>query len=113
MKLPFNPNEYTESIGKDEPEIEYLMPDEVADFLSKISNDFWYSAFVTTLGTGLRAGELAALQWKHIDLPGGFIRVEQSLARINTYQVEGDKTKLIMQKPKTKKSIRRVPLPWM
>lgn len=110
-KIGVNPNDYTEPIGKDEPEIEYLTPDEIVDFLDKISADFWYNAFVTALGTGLRAGELVALQWKDIDLNGGFIKVSQSFARVNTYQTEGPKTNLIVQTPKTKKSIRKVPLP--
>jgi hypothetical protein len=30
---------------------------------------------------------------------------------VNTYKTEGPKTKLIIQEPKTKKSIRKVPLP--
>jgi integrase len=110
-KIAVNPNEYTEPIGKDEPEIEYLTPEEIAEFLDKISADFWHSAFVTALGTGLRLGELVALQWKHIDVTGGFIKVSQSAVEVNTYQAEGPKTRLIIQEPKTKKSIRKVPLP--
>lgn len=110
-KIPFDPNQYTEPIGKEDPEIEYLTPEEIADFLEKISDDYFYPAYVTALGTGLRVGELAALQWKHIDLSGGFLRVEQSAARIKTHQAEGPKEKVIIQEPKTRKSIRKIPLP--
>jgi integrase len=110
-RISFNPNDYTESIGKDEPEIEYLTPEEIADFLDKISNDFWYPAFVIALGTGIRVGELAALQWKHVDFKNGFLKVCQSAVQVNTYETQGPKTKLIIQTPKTKRSNRRVPLP--
>lgn len=110
-KISFNPNEYTEPIGKNEPEIEFLTPDEVAEFLDKVRTDYWYPAFVTALGTGLRAGEMSGLQWRSVDLQGGFLKVEQSVARIKTHGSEAAKSKMIIQKPKTKKSARKIPLP--
>ena len=110
-KIAVNPNEYTESIRKGDPEIEYLTPEEIADFLNKISNDYWYPAFVTALGTGLRRGELLGLQWKHVDLENGLLRVEQILTKINTYSKTEPKSKIILQSPKTKKSARKIPLP--
>ena len=110
-KIQFNPNDYTEPIGKDEPEIEYLTPEEVAEFLDKVSNDYWYPAFVTALGTGLRVGELAGLQRNDFNLDEGFVKVQRTITRINTHEATGPKTKLIIQTPKTKKSIRKVPLP--
>lgn len=110
-KIQFNPNDYTEPIGKDEPEIEYLTPEEVVEFLDKVSNDYWYPAFVTALGTGLRVGELAGLQRSDFNLEEGFVKVQRTITRINTHEKEGPKTKLIIQTPKTKKSIRKVPLP--
>ena len=110
-KIAINPNEYTESIRTNDPEVEYLTPEEIADFLVKISNDYLYPAFVTALGTGLRRGELAALQWKHVDLENKFLRVEQILTKINTYSKTEPKSKVIIQSPKTKKSARKIPLP--
>jgi len=110
-KIAVNPNEYTEPIRTNDPEIEYLTPEEITDFLIKISNDYLYPAFVTALGTGLRRGELAALQWKHVDLENGFLRVEQILTKINTYSKTEPKSKVILQSPKTKKSTRKIPLP--
>jgi integrase len=110
-KIPFDPNQYTESIGKENPEVEYLTLEEIADFLEKISDDYWYPAYVTALGTGLRVGELAALQWKHIDIASGFLKVEQSAVKVNNYKSGGQKQSVTIQQPKTKKSIRKVPLP--
>jgi integrase len=115
-KIQFNPNDYTESIGKNDPEIEYLTSEEVADLLEKVSKDlslpaFVHAALVTALGTGLRVGELAALQRRDFNLEEGFVKVERTITRINTYEEEGPKTKLLIQAPKTKKSARKVPLP--
>ncbi|MGE5607173.1 MAG: tyrosine-type recombinase/integrase [Bacteroidota bacterium] len=110
-KIQFNPNDYTEPIGKDNPEIEYLTPEEVTEFLDKVSNDYWYPAFVTALGTGLRVGELAALQRNDFNLDEGFVKVQRTATRINTHETAGPKTRLIIQTPKTKKSVRKVPLP--
>jgi integrase len=110
-KIPFNPNSLTEPIGKIDPDIKYLTPEEIADFLEKVSNDFWYPAFVTALGTGLRVGELAALQRSDFDFEKGFVKICRNVVRVKTYSDDGPKTKLIIQTPKTKNSIRKVPLP--
>jgi integrase len=110
-KISFNPNDFTESIGKNDTDIEYLTPEEIADFLDRISNDYWYPAFVTALGTGLRVGELAALHKSDFDLEKRFVKVCRNVVRVRTYDKEGAKTKLIIQTPKTKKSVRKVPLP--
>jgi integrase len=110
-RIPFNPNSLTEPIGKIDPDIKYLTPEEIADFLEKVSNDFWYPAFVTALGTGLRVGELAALQRSDFDFEKGFVKICRNVVRVKTYSADGPMTKLIIQTPKTKNSIRKVPLP--
>jgi integrase len=110
-KISFNPNDFTEFIGKNDTDIEYLTPEEIVNFLDGISDDYWYPAFVTALGTGLRVGELAALQRSDFDLEKGFVKVCRNVVRVRTYDRERSKTKLIIQTPKTKKSVRKVPLP--
>jgi integrase len=110
-KIAFNPNDFTESIGKTTPDIEYLTPEEIAEFLDKVSNDYWYPAFVTALGTGLRVGELAALQRSDFHLEKGFVSVCRNIVRVRTYKEDGARTQLLTQTPKTKKSVRKVPLP--
>lgn len=110
-KIAFNPNDYTEPIGKDKPEIEYLTPEEIVDFLEKISDDYWYPAIVTALGTGLRVGEIAGLKRSDFNFEEGFVKVQRNVAKVKTHATEGPKNKLIVQTPKTKTSIRKVPLP--
>ena len=62
------------------------------------------------LNAGLRIGEVCALQWDDVDVASGVIRVNKTIQRI--YLVDGEEkyTELIVDKPKTKNSIREVPM---
>ena len=62
------------------------------------------------LNAGLRIGEVCALQWDDIDVAAGVIRVGKTIQRI--YLVDGKEkyTELIIDKPKTKNSIREIPM---
>ena len=63
-----------------------------------------------TLMTGLRVGELCALQWKDIDLKNGLVNVTKTMQRIQDF--EGKKaTKIIIGTPKSKTSVRSIPIP--
>lgn len=65
-----------------------------------------------SLYTGLRIGEVCALQWKHIDLEEGLLKVRQTIQRIrNTEDTEGARTRVIIGEPKSRQSIRDIPLP--
>lgn len=63
------------------------------------------------LCTGMRIGELWALRWQDIDMEEMVIKVRHTIQRIYITD-EGDKkyTKLILDTPKTKESIRDIPL---
>ena len=62
------------------------------------------------LSAGLRIGEVCALRWNDIDIISGVIHVNKTLQRI--YLVDGETryTELIEDAPKTKNSIREVPM---
>jgi len=60
-----------------------LAPDELWA-LAEAMPKRYRAAVVVSFLSGLRAGELFALQRKHVDLAAGTIRVEQSLARSGT-----------------------------
>jgi integrase len=63
---------------------------------------------VICLNTGIRIGELCALQWKNIDLDKKILYVKNTLQRI--YDNEQKQTKIIIDVPKTAKSIRQIPI---
>lgn len=63
------------------------------------------------LATGMRIGEVCALQWGYIDLSGGLIHVKQTLQRIYTKEHGTGKSKVIVTAPKSFNSNRYIPLP--
>ena len=62
------------------------------------------------LSTGMRIGEVCALKWSDIDLGAETIHVNRTIERI--YIIEGDerRTELVIGTPKTKNSIREIPI---
>ncbi|MBE1306203.1 site-specific integrase [Clostridium botulinum] len=64
------------------------------------------------LGTGLRQGELLGLKWNDIDINNKQLKVERSIKQVNIISSNGSREyKTIVQSPKTKNSIRAVPIP--
>ena len=63
---------------------------------------------VVCLNTGLRIGEICALKWKNIDFEKREIKVRQTLQRI--YDEKMNNTKIIIDTPKSKKSVRNIPI---
>jgi len=62
------------------------------------------------LSTGMRIGEVCALKWSDIDLGTETIHVNRTIERI--YIIEGNErhTELVIGTPKTKNSIREIPI---
>lgn len=63
-----------------------------------------------TMYSGLRIGELCALTWNDIDFKSGVIRVSKALQRVPDKSGKG-RTALIVTSPKSKTSVRDIPLP--
>ena len=65
-----------------------------------------------TIYSGMRIGEVCALQWKDIDLEERVIRVNKSIQRIYTEEdtMGKMKTELLISTPKTKSSQREIPI---
>ena len=69
-------------------------------------------AILLCLYTGLRIGEVCALQWKDIDLKLKLINVHKTVIRIkNLDNNSKTKTKVIIDAPKSTASIRLIPIP--
>lgn len=63
-----------------------------------------------TMYSGLRIGELCALTWNDIDFKSGVIRVSKALQRVPDKSGKG-RTAIIVTSPKSKTSVRDIPLP--
>ncbi len=64
-----------------------------------------------TLYTGLRIGEICALQWKNINLDDGLVFINATMLRIQDFESNSHtKTKIIITDPKSFSSSRVIPL---
>jgi integrase len=62
------------------------------------------------LSAGIRIGEICALTWDDIDTENGIISVNRTIQRIYVIENGERKTELILDTPKTKNSIREIPI---
>jgi len=61
--------------------------------------------------TGMRIGEVCALQWKNVSLKEQYIRVDTAMQRLrNNDALSLSKTKIILSSPKTASSTRVIPM---
>lgn len=61
--------------------------------------------------TGIRIGELCALKWGDIDFETGTMSIVRTVSRVKTFQQPTTKSTLLIGRPKSRKSIRKIPLP--
>jgi integrase len=62
------------------------------------------------LSSGMRIGEICAITWEDIDTDNGVIYVRRTIQRIYTIEEGVRKTELLLDTPKTKNSIREIPM---
>lgn len=62
------------------------------------------------LSSGIRIGEVCALAWEDIDTDNGVINVNKTIQRIYVVEDGERKTELVLDTPKTKNSIREIPM---
>lgn len=74
-------------------------------------NSFTALGIKIALNTGMRIGEICALKWDDIDMEHSIIHVRHTIARIeNGDKKSMKKTCLVVDKPKTKTSVRDIPI---
>lgn len=65
-----------------------------------------------SLYTGIRIGELCALKWGNLSIADGVLSVRETMQRIkDTSNHSVSKTKIVITEPKSKCSVRDIPLP--
>ena len=80
-----------------------LTPEEIQRLLIQAKEDDCYELLLLELSTGLRRGEICALQWNDLNLRTGELRIERQVHRVNG--------ELVVSPPKTKASNRSIILP--
>lgn len=64
------------------------------------------------LYTGIRIGELCALRWKNISLSESTIKIEHTMQRLQSEELNAaQKTRIIVTEPKSYAALRTIPLP--
>ncbi len=74
------------------------------------SRSFISIGILFSLFLGLRESEVCGLTWSDIDLEKKLIYIKNIVTRVRSFDTK-NKTKLILSTPKTKKSIRILPIP--
>ena len=84
-------------------EMKVLTPEEIQRLLIQAREDGCYELLLLELATGLRRGEICAIQWNDLDLKTGALQVERQVHRV--------RGELVVSPPKTKAGRRTVLLP--
>lgn len=101
------------SVKRKDKEMRVLTPSERESLIGILMEDmdsFKFGVFLA-LYTGIRIGELCALQWKDIDFARATLKVRKTIQRIQNIDRQAvSKTKIVISEPKSKCSIREIPL---
>ena len=101
-----------EIIKNERKEVEILSETEINIIKEYLKGTDFELLFLLDLATGLRQGELLALDWEHINLEDNTLKVERSVKEVYVYDNENTKhIETIFQTPKTLNSFRTVPIP--
>ena len=84
-------------------EMQVLTPEEIQRLLIQAKEDGCFELLLLELSTGLRRGELCALQWDNLNFRTGELRVRRQVHRV--------RGELVVSPPKTKAGNRSVILP--
>lgn len=97
-------------VSKTDP-VKILNTSEQRELLCSLYQDMDYSklGILICLSTGLRLGEVCALQWNDIDMDAKILHVNRTVQRISIDNAE-HKTQLLESTPKTPCSKREIPL---
>ena len=101
--IPKNPSDFCRLPSAKAREMQVLTPEEIQRLLIQAKEDGCFELLLLELSTGLRRGEICALQWDDLNFNTGELQVKRQVHRV--------KGELVVSEPKTKASNRSVILP--
>ena len=101
--IPRNPSDFCRLPSAKAREMQVLTPEEIQRLLIQAKEDGCFELLLLELSTGLRRGEICALQWDDLNFNTGELQVKRQVHRV--------KGELVVSEPKTKASNRSVILP--
>lgn len=110
--IDFNPCDAVSLPRNEKPQVEILTREEQQKLIYT-SYKYRYGVFIRlTLATGIRLGELLGLRWEDVDFGKRMLSIRRTLNRLPKvdYNGVGNSTEIVIQEPKTKNSIRSIPL---
>lgn len=102
------------TIKKKEKEMRVLTQAEQEALVSVLieNMDLYKFGVFLSLYTGIRVGELCALQWEDFNLAQTTLKIRKTMQRIqDTENGAFSKTKIVITEPKSQCSVREIPLP--
>ena len=101
--IPKNPSNFCRLPSAKVREMQVFSPEEIQRLLIQSKEDGCFELLLLELSTGLRRGEICALQWDDLNFNTGELQVKRQVHRV--------KGELAVSEPKTKASNRSVILP--
>lgn len=92
-------------------DVRALTRQEQSEYMKHLDSTRLKPLLLTCLFTGMRMGELIALDWNHVDLKKGEIKVEFSYKEVRMHDKKEPYWKLLKQPPKTSSGLRTIPIP--
>jgi integrase len=98
--IPANPAAEVARPKLEEREMVILTDEQVRQFLTAALRSRYYALFALAVATGMRQGELLALQWEDVDFVNNTVTVRRTVLRV--------KGRHVVKEPKTRGSRRTV-----
>ncbi len=109
-----NPTNFITVPKTEQKEMEVLTDKEIIAIRKYCSDnpDYFSLVYELCLSTGIRIGELCALKCEDIDFENGILIIRKTVQRVKNKNASvNNKTEVIITSPKTKNSVRKIPLP--
>ncbi|MEK6451165.1 MULTISPECIES: tyrosine-type recombinase/integrase [Myroides] len=110
--LSYTPFDIQFPTERDKQNLEVLSRADQKKIMNYIQEHFTFKnlGVYICLSAGIRIGEVCALTWEDIDTDNGVISINRTIQRIYVIENGVRKTELILDTPKTKNSIREIPI---